>query len=211
MGQDDQLVRISAGDITAAIPLAEPEPDQGSKKMATTIDLMQREPGALGRLFKGSGVGVSFEIHPFQLGGPHYYFTDVRFPRGTDIESAFRRAGLEWPVWWMVDDVSHLIDKMGLKSLSVAGFARPEYALPWFVRLHAVLTDSDPFAPVFVRRSVHKVSADGMNRGVDSLWEFMREVGDVVRREVTDEILKQQAYEQWLEREGEWKRSGGRG
>ncbi len=94
-----------------------------------------------------------------------------------------------------------------LLIVSVAGFAMPEYALPWFVRLYAALTDADPMAPVFVRRSVHKVGGDGQHRGVDSLWDFMREVGDAMRREATDEILKKKAYDEWLEREAEWKRS----
>ena len=207
MGHDHQLVRINAGDVTAALPLAEPEPDDGSKKMATTIDLMQQEPSGLGRLFASRGVGLSFEIHPFQADGPHYYFTDVRFPRRLDLDQAFRRAGLAWPVWWSVDGVSQLVDTRTLKMLTFSGFGRPEYVVPWFVRLHAVLTESDPLAPVFARRSVDRVSTGAEHRGVDSVWEFMREVGDQMRRDVTDDVLKQQAYEEWLEREAEWKRS----
>jgi hypothetical protein len=210
MGQDQQLVRITAGDVRAALPLAEPEPDHGSKQMAATLDIMQQEPGGFGKLFKSRGVGLSFEIHPFQPGGPHHYFADVQFPRRLDLEQAFRRTGLEWPVWWVVDDVSHLIDKMGMKMLSVSGFGRPEYVLEWFVRLHAVLTESDPFAPVFIRRTVSKIpDGDGSHHGIDSMWELMREVNDSMQREATDELLKQQAYEEWLEREAEWKRSTG--
>ena len=208
MTHDQPLVRITAGDVIAALPLAEPEPDDGSKKMATTLDLMHEEPSGLGRLFASRGVGLSFEIHPFQPGGPHYYFTDVRFPRGLDLAQAFRRAGLEWPVWWSIDGVSQLVDKKTLKMLTFSGFGRPEYVLPWFVRLHAVVTESDPLAPVFVRRSVDRVSADAGHRGVDSVWELMREIGDQMRRDVTDEVLRQHAYEEWLEREAEWKRSG---
>lgn len=209
MAHDPPLVRITAGDVSAALELAGPEPDRGAKPMAATLDFMDKEPSGLGKLFGSKGVGLSVEVHQFQPGGPHHYFTDVTFPRRLDIEQAFRRTGLEWPVWWVVADVSHLIDKMGLKSLSVSGFARPAYALPWFVRLYAVLTGSDPFAPVFVRRTVHTISEGAEHRGADSLWEFMREVGDYVRRAETDETLKQLAYEEWLEREAEWKRSTG--
>jgi hypothetical protein len=209
MAQDTPLVRITAGDVSAALELAVPEPDRGSTQMAATLEFMEKEPSGFGKLFASKGVGLSVEIHRFQPDGPHYYFSDVTFSRRLDIEQAFRRTGLEWPVWWAVADVSHLIDKMGMKSLSVSGFARPEYVLPWLVRLHAVLAETDPFAPVFVRRTVHTISDGGEHRGVESIWEFMREVADHVRRAETDEVLKQLAYEEWLEREAEWKRSTG--
>jgi hypothetical protein len=211
MGQDQELVRITAADITAALPLAEPEPNVGSKRMTTTLDLMREAPSGLGKLFKSRGVGLSISVDPFIPGGPHHWYADVKFPRRLDLTQAFSRAGLEWPVWWVIDDVSHLIDKMGLKMLTVSGFGRAEYALPWFVRLHAVLAECDPFEAVFVRRSVEKVP-DGVGdyRRADDYWDVMREVADSMRREATDEQLKQEAYEAWLEREAEWKRSGGR-
>lgn len=208
MASDAPLVSITAGDVRAALELAEPEPDRGSKKMSATLDFMAKAPSGLGKVFGSKGVGLSVEIHALEPGGPHYYFADVSFPRRLDIQQAFRRTSLEWPVWWVVDDVSHLIDKMGLKQLSVAGFGMPEYVLPWFVRLHAVVTESDPFAPVFVRRTVDKISSDhSAYRGIDSLWDFMREVRQDMQREVTDQVLKQAALEEWRVREAEWKRS----
>jgi hypothetical protein len=211
MGQDQGLVRITAGDITAALALAEPEPDVGSKRMSTTLDLMREEPSGLGKLFKSRGVGLSVSVDPFMPGGPHHWYADVKFPRGLDLAQAFSQAGLEWPVWWVNDEVSHLIDKRSMKMLTVSGFGRAEYALPWFVRLHAVLAECDPFEPVFVRRSVEKVpDSIGDFRHAESHWDLMREVNESMRRDATDEQLKQEAYESWLVREDEWKRSGGR-
>jgi hypothetical protein len=211
MGNDAPLVRITAGDVRPALELAEPEPDHGSKKMAVTLDFMEKEPSGLGKMFGSKGVGLSVEVHAFEPGGPHHYFSDVDFPRRVDIQQAFRRTSLEWPVWWVIDDVSHLIDKRSFKRLSVSGFGMPEYVLPWFVRLHAVVTETDPFAPVIVRRTVSKIPEGGIGDGrhIDSLGDFMHEVAEDMRREATDEHLKQTALEEWRVREAEWKRSTG--
>lgn len=201
----DLLVHVTAEDVGAALQLAEPEPDRGSTKMAVSLDFMEQEPSGLAKLFKSKGVGLSVEVHALEPGGPHYYFADVRFRRSVDIESAFSRAGLEWPVWWIIEEVSHLVDKAGTKMLSVAGFGRPAYVLPWFVRLHAVVAETDPNVPVLVRRTVSKLPEGSAGyRGVDSLWDFMREVAESARREATDEALKAQALEEWREREAEW-------
>lgn len=210
MGNDAPLVRITAGDVRPALELAEPEPDHGSKKMAVTLDFMVKEPSGLGKMFGSKGVGLSVEVHALEPGGPHHYFSDVDFPRRLDIQQAFRRTSLEWPVWWVVGDVSHLIDKMGLKRLSVSGFGMPHYVLPWFVRLHAVVTETDPFAPVIVRRTVGKIPDDhSAYRDIDSFSDLMREVREDMRREETDEHLKQMALEEWRVREAEWRRSTG--
>lgn len=203
-------MQITADALTPALALAEPEPDHGSKAMTVTLDFMEREPSGLGKLFGSKGVGLSVEVRTFQPGGPHYYFCDVIFPRRLDLHAAFARAGLEWPVWWVVPEVSHLIDKATRKSLSVAGFGRPEYVLPWFVRLHAAVAGRSPSDPVFVRRSVSTLSGDMSEfEGTESPADFMYELSLTMEREATDERLKQEAYAAWLEREAEWKRSTG--
>lgn len=212
VAQQQQSARITAGDVSAGLALAEPEPARDGTDMAVTLDFMDREPSGLGKVFGSKGVGLSVQVHEFVAGGPHYYFTDVRFPRRVDIQQSFARTGLEWPVWWVVPEVSHLVDRMGTRMLSVAGFARPEYALPWFVRLHSVVADTDPYEPVLVRRGVSRISGGaGVHGGIESLWDMLYEVAQEMRREATHESLQREAYEGWLEREAAWKQSGQHG
>lgn len=210
MGRDRPIVPISAADLRVALELAEPEPDEGSKEFTTSLDFMVKEPSGLGKVFRSGGVELSVAVEPLVDGGPHYWYTDVRFPRRFDVHAEFARVGLEWPVWWAVSEVTHLVDKTGLKQLSFSGFGAAEYALPWFVRLHAAIAGIDPSTTVFVRRSVERVGEAGDYRRVDSFWEFMYELNESIRKENTDERLKQLALEEWYEREAEWKRSTGR-
>lgn len=209
MGRDQAYVQCSADDLRAAMELAVPEPDQGSKKFVTTLEFMGTEPSGR-KLFRTRGVGLSVALMVLVEGGPHHWFVDVRFPRRFDIHGEFARVGLEWPVWWAVPEVTHLIDKSGVKYLSFSGFGTAEYSLAWFVRLHAAIAGIEPSTPVFVRRTVDRAGEEWDGRHIDSFADLMREVGDSMRSDATDERLKELALEEWREREAAWKRSTGR-
>lgn len=127
----------------------------------------------------------------------------MRFGRRVDIDGAFRRAGLEWPVWWAVGqgDMTTLVEKISL--LTFVGFAPPELALPWFVRLHAAAAGCDPLAPVIVVRRV----ASPMRSDVDEP-DDLDDLLDDVRDSEHSDAMKRDAYESWLERAADWRERG---
>ena len=50
--------------------------------------------------------------------------SQVRFPRGTDLEREFTRVGQDWPVWWAIPDMTHLVEKA--RILDFVGPGRSE-------------------------------------------------------------------------------------
>jgi hypothetical protein len=103
---------------------------------------------------------------------------------------------LDWPVWWAIPDMTHLVAKA--RILEFVGFARPELALAWFVRLHAAATGVDAFAPVVVTRSV-KAPMRPEHDEIDDLDDLI----DDVQRSTLSDAFKQQAYGEWQSRAAE--------
>jgi hypothetical protein len=208
MGNEQQVVRITAADVTAAIALAEPTPERTGSRQVTTLDFMEKEPSRLARVFTRGGAGaMSVTVDPSPVpGGAYLWSTQVRFPR-IDLEAAFRRTGLEWPIWWAVGigEMTNLIDKRSLRMLDFVGFATPELALPWFVRLSAAAAERDPLAPIVVRRTV-RTPIDQEYDDVDDIEDLWIEAG----RGLLSDAMKLEAYEAWQEREDEWRSAGGR-
>ena len=197
MSKDPDPVKITAANIDAAVALAEPIPESASVSyQVTTLEFSAKEPSRLGRMFKG-GDSISVTVDPSPVeGGAWLWSTQVRFPRGIDFEREFARVGLEWPVWWAIPDMTHLVDKA--RILDFVGFAWPELALPWFVRLHAAVTGVDAFAPLVVTRSV-KAPMRPEHDEFDDLEGLI----DDVRESTLSDSLKQQAYGEWQSRAAE--------
>lgn len=82
MERDQQIVRITADDVSAAIPLAEPMPERIRSRQVTKLDVMEKEPSRFGRMFKaGRGGGISVTLDPFPVpGGAFEWATQTRFP-----------------------------------------------------------------------------------------------------------------------------------
>ena len=197
MSNDLGPVTITAEDITAAVPLAEPIPESasGSYRVAT-LELSDKEPSRLGKMFKGGG-GLSVTVDPSPVdGGAWLWATQVRFPRKIDVTSEFSRVGLDWPVWWAIPDMTNLVEKV--RILDFVGFAWPELALPWFVRLHAAATGVDPLAPVVVTRREKTMIRPDSDK-IEDLEELVEEV----QQEMFSDALKQQAYDEWQARAAE--------
>jgi hypothetical protein len=194
MSKDPGSVKITAASVEAAVALAEPMPESatGSYRV-TTLEFSAKEPSRFGRMFKG-GDGISVTVDPSPVeGGAFMWSAQVRFPRGIDFEREFARVGLDWPVWWAIPDMTHLIEKV--RVLEFVGFAWPELALTWFVRLHAAATGVDPFAPVVVTRDV-KSPLRAAHDQVDDLDDLV----DEVQESTLSDSLKQQAYGEWQAR-----------
>jgi hypothetical protein len=195
MPDDQDSVQISLADIGPAIPLAKPIPE-GTFYKVTTLDFMAKEPSRFGRMFKG-GDGISVSVDPSpEAGGASQWYTQVRFPKGTDFNREFARTGLEWPVWWAIPEMTHLIEKA--RILEFVAFASPELALPWFIRLHAAAAGADPNAPVTVVRSV-KTPMRAEYDEIDDLDDLV----DDVRSAEHSDALKQSAYADWKGRAAE--------
>jgi hypothetical protein len=92
--------------------------------------------------------------------------------------------------------MTHLVEKARL--LDFVGFAWPELALPWFVRLHAAATGVDALAPVVVTRSV-KTPRRPEHEEFDDLEELI----DDVQESILSDAFKQQAYGEWQARAAE--------
>jgi hypothetical protein len=190
MSRNDDVVRITAADVSAAVPLCEPVEEGIGWYRVTTLDFMVKEPGRLGKMF-GGGDGISVTIDPSPVdGGVPIWSTQVRFAKGTDIQREFSRTGLEWPVWWSIPDVTHLVEKVRL--LEFVAFATPELALPWFVRLHAAANGTDAAAPVVVARSI----SSPMRSGHQELEDF-DDISDDVDSSMLSDELKKMAYGEW--------------
>ena len=146
MSKGVSTVKITAANIDAAIALAEPIPESASGSYrVTTLEFSAKEPSRFAKMFNsGDGITVTVDPSPVE-GGAFLWSTQVRFPRGTDIEREFARVGLDWPAWWAIPDMTHLVEKA--RIVDFVGFAWPELALPWFVRLHAAATGVDALAP----------------------------------------------------------------
>lgn len=199
----DQSARITATDVSAAVPLAQPvEATTLSPWRRVELRISAVESSRLRRMFSGGGIEIHLLPSPVP-GGAFEWSTQVRFPRKLAVLDEFRRAGVEWPVWWAVGtgDMTNLVEKIPL--LNFVGFAAPEVALPWFVRLHAAATETDPLAPVLVTRSVESPLR---NEDIDDLDDLMRDVNE----SMMSDRYKAEAYEEWLAREADWKRSTGR-
>jgi len=197
MSKDPGPVKITAANVEAAIALAEPAPDSaiGSYRV-TTLEFSANEPSRFGRMFKG-GDSISVSVDPSPVdGGALQWYTQVRFPRGIDFEREFARVGLDWPVWWAIPDMTHLIEKA--RILDFVGFAWPELALPWFVRLHAAATGVDPFGPVVVTRHV-KSPMRPEHQEIEDLDDLI----DDVQESTLSDSFKQQAYGEWQARAAE--------
>jgi hypothetical protein len=197
MSKDPDPVRITAASVDAAVALAEPMPESASVSyQVTTLEFSAKEPSRLGRMFKG-GDNISVTVDPSPVdGGAFLWATQVRFPRGIDFEREFARVGLEWPVWWAIPDMTHLIEKA--RILEFVGFAWPELALPWFVRLHAAATGVDALAPVVVTRSV-KAPMRPEHDDIDDLDDLI----DELQESTLSDSFKQQAYGEWQARAAE--------
>ena len=188
-------VKITAANIDAAIALAEPIPESASASYrVTTLKFSAKEPSRFARMFdSGDGITVTVDPSPVE-GGAFLWSTQVRFSRGTDIEREFARVGLDWPVWWAIPDLTHLIEKARIVDL--VGFAWPELALPWFVRLHAAATGVDALAPVTVTRNVKSPMRHDATEDLDDLI-------DDVRDSTRSDSSKRQAYAEWQTRAAE--------
>lgn len=197
MSKGPAPVEITAADVAAAVALAEPVPESASVAyQVTTLDLSAKGQSRFGRMFKG-GDGISVTVDPSPVeGGAWLWSTQVRFPRGIQFEREFARVGLTWPVWWAIPDRTHLVEKA--RILEFVGFARPELALPWFVRLHAAATGADALAPIVVTRSV-KAPMRAEHDEVEDLDDLI----DEVREATLSDSLKQQAYGEWQARAAE--------
>lgn len=186
---------ITATDVEAAIALAEPVPESASYRV-TTLEFAATGRSRLAKMF-GAGDGISVNVDPSPVdGGAFSWHTQVRFPRGIDFDREFNRVGLDWPVWWAIPEMTHLVEKV--RILEFVGFATPELALPWFVRLHAAATGVDALAPVEVTRDVKSP----MRPHHDSL-DDLDDVMDDVERSVQSDSLKRQAYGEWQARAAE--------
>jgi hypothetical protein len=191
MGDSEDRVRITAADVSAAVPLCEPVEEGTFGYRVVNLDFSAKEPGRFGKMFGGGdGISVSIDL-PAVEGGVPIWSTQVRFERGLDADREFSRAGLEWPIWWAIPDLSHFIEKA--RILQFTGFATAELALPWFVRLHAVVAGVDPLAPVVVTRSVSSPMRSNADREFDDTWD------DVAESEFSDD-LKGIAYGEWQAR-----------
>lgn len=194
MSNDERSVRITAANVEAARALAEPisESAMGSYRVVT-LEFSAKEPSRFGRMFKG-GDGISVTVDPSPVeGGASLWAAQVRFPRGTDVGREFARVGLDWPVWWAIPDMTHVVEKARL--LEFVGFAWPDLALPWFVRLHAAATGGDPLAPVVVTRTVSSPM-----RPEHQDLEDLDDLIDEVQESTLSDAFKQQAYGEWQTR-----------
>jgi hypothetical protein len=196
MSKDSSPVKITAANVDAALALAEPVPEGGASYRVTSLEFSAKEPSRFGRMFKG-GDGISVTVDPSPVdGGAFLWSTQVRFPRGFDAQREFARVGLDWPVWWAVPDMTHLVEKA--RILEFVGFAWPELALPWFVRLHAAVVGADALAPVTVSRS----EKSPMRPEHDDI-EDLEDLIDEVQESTFSDALKQQAYGEWQARAAE--------
>lgn len=197
MPKDAAPVKITAANVAAAVALAAPIPESASASYrVTTLEFSAKEPSRFGKLFKG-GDGISVTVDPSPVeGGAFLWSTQVRFPRGIDVEREFARVGLDWPVWWAIPDMTHLIEKA--RILEFVGFAAPELALAWFVRLHAAATGADPSAPVVVSRTV-KSPMRAEHDDIEDLGDLV----DEVQQATLSDAVKQQAYSAWQLRAAE--------
>jgi hypothetical protein len=197
MSNDADPVEITATNVAAAVALAEPVPESALiPYRVTTLQFSSEQPSRFAKMFKSAGgITVSVDPSPVQ-GGAFTWSTQVRFPKGTDFEREFARVGLDWPVWWAIPDMTHLVAKV--RILDVVGFAWPELALPWFVRLHAAVTGADALAPVVVRRDVRSPMRPEYDE-VDDLDDLIDDVGE----SMLSDALKQQAYGEWQSRAAE--------
>ncbi|HSP28621.1 MAG TPA: hypothetical protein VLN74_08745 [Ilumatobacteraceae bacterium] len=197
MSNDAGPVKVTAANIEPAIALAEPVPESASASyQVTTLEFSAKEPSRFGRMFKG-GDGISVTVDPSPVeGGAFLWSTQVRFPRGTDFEREFGRVGLDWPVWWSIPDMTHLVEKARL--LEFVGFAWPELALAWFVRLHAAAAGVDALAPVVVTRSV-KSPMRAEHEEIEDLDDLV----DELQESALSDAFKQQAYGEWQARAAE--------
>jgi hypothetical protein len=187
-------VKITAANVEAAIALAEPIPESASVSyQVTTLEFSAKEPSRFAKMFNsGDGITVTVDPSPVE-GGAFLWSTQVRFPRGTDFEREFARVGLDWPVWWAIPDMTHLVEKA--RILDFVGFAWPELALGWFVRLHAAATSVDALAPVVVTRHVKSP----MRPEHDDI-EDLEDLVDDVQESTLSDSFKQQAYGEWQAR-----------
>ena len=190
-------VKITAANIEAAIALAEPIPESASVSyQVTTLELSAKEPSRFAKMFN-SGDSITLTVDPSPVGGGAFLWsTQVRFPRGTDFEREFARTGLDWPVWWAIPDMTHLVEKA--RIVVVVGFAWPELALPWFVRLHAAATGVDALAPVVVTRNVTSPMRPE-HHDIDDLDDLI----DDIQASTLSDAFKQQAYGEWQTRAAE--------
>jgi hypothetical protein len=191
-------VKITAANIDAAITLAEPIPESASGPYrVTTLEFSAKEPSRFAKMFNsGDGITVTVDPSPVE-GGAFLWSTQVRFSRGTDIGREFARVGLDWPVWWAIPDMTHLVEKA--RFVDFVGFAWPELALPWFVRFHAAVTGVDALAPVVVTRNV-KSPMRPEHRDIEDLDDLI----DDVQESTLSDSLKQQAYGEWQARAAEY-------
>ena len=187
-------VKITPANIEAAIALAEPIPESASVSyQVTTLEFSAKEPSRFAKMFNsGDGITVTVDPSPVE-GGAFLWSTQVRFPRGTDFEREFARVGLDWPVWWAIPDMTHLVEKA--RIVDFVGFAWPELALPWFVRLHAAATGVDALAPVVVTRNV-KSPMRPEHQDIEDLDDLI----DEVQESTLSDAFKQQAYGEWQTR-----------
>lgn len=182
---------ISVDDVGPAAVLAQPATSTDWTQRVTTLQF--GTPGSPPKrgLFGRGGGGITVDIWPLPIpDAPLQWGTQVRFGRGTDIEVALRRAGVEWPVWWAVGDGEMSVLVPRARMLTFTGFADARLALPWFVRLNAAATGGEPGAPVQVTidtRRVHDPRNDGTLLGG---------VMDAYAEEHSD-ALKLAAYEEW--------------
>lgn len=197
MSKDAGPVRITAANVQDALALAEPVPESASVSyQVTTLSFSAKEPGRFAKVFRG-GDAISVTVDPSPVeGGAFTWSTQVRFPRGIDFEREFARVGLDWPAWWAIPDMTHLVEKA--RILDFVGFAWPELALPWFVRLHAATTGVDALAPVVVTRTV----ASPMRAQHEAI-EDLEDLVDEVQESTLSDSLKQQAYGEWQARAAE--------
>ena len=92
--------------------------------------------------------------------------------------------------------MTHLVEKA--RILDFVGFAWPELALPWFVRLHAAATGADALAPVVVRRDVTSPMRAEYQE-INDLDDLIDELGE----SMLSDSFKQQAYGEWQSRAAE--------
>jgi hypothetical protein len=197
MSKGASTVKITAANVDAAIALAEPVPESASVSyQVVTLEFSAKEPSRFAKMFSsGDGITVTVDPSPVE-GGAFLWSTQVRFPRGTDIDRGFARVGLDWPVWWAIPDMTHLVEKA--RILDFVGFAWPELALPWFVRLHAAATSVDALAPVLVTRNLISPM-----RPEHHEIEDLDDLIDDVQESTLSDAFKQQAYAEWQTRAAE--------
>ncbi len=95
-----------------------------------------------------------------------------------------------------IPDMTHLVEKA--RIVDFVGFAWPELALPWFVRLHAAATGVDALAPVVVTRNV-KSPMRPEHHDIEDLDDLI----DDVQESTLSDSLKQRAYGEWQTRAAE--------